>query len=285
MASSGDGADMLEKVKALFRTGTGKSAQPWKVREFRVREWLGRPYRGTVEIVAETGTDFSTLLGKSCALEVTRGWDRARAFKGIVCKVEQLGAHAKLVLARIWFAPALLALSHGRDSRVFEDMTAPEIVKDVLTRGLEPFERNVILRVTRTYPKKDYVVQYQESDLDFIQRIIFDAGMTYYFDQGDETETLVVVDSNDCHVKIETMGGGEPATAAESPPPKDWTGIGLKDENGEGMAGARFVLILPNGTRIEDTLNQVGEFRIEGIASGDCKVEFPDHEAEETDGG
>jgi hypothetical protein len=217
----------LEKVEADFRTANDGGRDEWEVLDFRVSESIGAPYSGTIDIASRNrSVDFSLLLGKSCALEIRRG-DRRRFFKGMIFRVEYLGANPVASVARIGFAAALWALHHGQDSRIFENRTAPEIIEEVLKEGLEPFGRKARIPMLergsessgreaaspagKEYAKREYCVQYQESDLDFVQRLMVDEGLLFYFDQGTDgdKETVVVVDSNYAFPQIDTMGTKE----------------------------------------------------------------------------
>ena len=48
-------------------------------------------------------------------------------------------------------------------------------------------------RLTRNYPKREYVVQYAETDLNFISRLMEHEGIFYFFEQGDKREKLIIV--------------------------------------------------------------------------------------------
>jgi uncharacterized protein involved in type VI secretion and phage assembly len=151
MEQSESDAEPLPKVDAVFKTRNGATWDEWQVLEFHVYERLGFPYTGTVEIVARSrAASFTDLLGKSCVLLVSRGVNRKRFFKGIIYRIEQSmdpeNARAKLSLA-----PALFALQHGKDSRVFENCTAPQIIVEVVREALQPFDRSIRLNLTRSY--------------------------------------------------------------------------------------------------------------------------------------
>ena len=198
--------DALPKVEMTFKTGWGKDKEEWYVRRFWMRERLGHPYKGAVDIYClERDVDFTELLGRNCVLELSRGDDRRRSFQGMVFKVKRLGTEAGVAIASIYVAAGVYALSIGKTTRIFEDMTAPEIIEKVLKQGLQPFERTMRLQFAEKYVRREYTVQYDESDLDFVQRLMIEEGLTFYFDQRGETEILVLVDSNDCQVEIETM--------------------------------------------------------------------------------
>ncbi|MFK7984846.1 MAG: type VI secretion system Vgr family protein [Sandaracinaceae bacterium] len=91
--------------------------------------------------------------------------------------------------------PRLARLRYTTRSRVFQDMTVPEIVQEVLTEHQVP---GVHGHFAGSYPKSEYTLQYQESDLDFIQRLMEHHGIHYHFghDPSDEHEHLFLGDRN-----------------------------------------------------------------------------------------
>jgi hypothetical protein len=203
----------LEKVTALFKTEKEKGWDEWEVLEMDVQEEIGQPTHGQLVIAATSQNfDFSPMLGKSCVLVLSRGYDRKRFFKGLVFRIEHRGEYPFGSVAKIDFATAVRALQHGQDSRVFENQTVPQILEEVFKEALEPFGREVRLNLSRTYPVREYCTQYKESDWNFVQRLMADEGITFYLDEGGkeaDRETVVLVDCNDSFPEIETMGSVE----------------------------------------------------------------------------
>ena len=219
MAESEDEVAPLKKVDFEFTTGKGDSRKKWAVHQFWAKERVGRPYQGVVDILAEGEVAWQELLGQNCVLTLSRGPERKRTFKGIVTRVEHLGSDAGQSFARIDFAAAALALSHGQNTRIFQDVTAAEVIEKVLKEGVDPFDRKVEVQLTKKYPKREHITQWDEDDLTFVHRLMQKVGITWYYKQGGEgeTETLVLVDRNDSFPKIETMP--KPEAPGYRPPP------------------------------------------------------------------
>lgn len=182
------------------------------------------------------------------------------------------------VVARIGFAAAIQALQHGKDSRIFENGTAPQIIEEVAKEALKPFGRGIRLNLTRSYAKREICTQYQESDWDFIQRLMADEGLFFYFEQGEkenDTETVVLVDSNESCPQVETM---EPATAAaKAPPPpvqaSTWVEVQVVwDESGEPVAGLPVVLEPQGGGRSMRSTGRDGCVRLDPVDPGSCEA-------------
>lgn len=102
---------------------------------------------------------------------------------------DELGmVHYDLILG-----PEATALTLGRDSRVFQDMTAVEIIEDVFGRaGLSA----VKWCTTGTYRERSYCAQYRESDWDFVSRLCAEEGLHYYYDFTTSPTTLVLADDS-----------------------------------------------------------------------------------------
>jgi hypothetical protein len=185
--------------------------------------------------------------------------------------------YPEVIVAQISFAAAIFALQHGTDSRIFENRTAPEIIEEVVKEALEPFDRGIRLNLTRSYPKREYCTQYRESDWDFIRRLMADEGIFFYFEEGeteDDTETVVLVDSNESCPWIETM---EPVKAVKTPPPpvqaSTWVEVQVVwDESGEPVANLPVVIEPPRGARAMRTTSSDGRARLDPVDPGTCEA-------------
>ncbi|WP_434391124.1 type VI secretion system Vgr family protein [Melittangium boletus] len=205
-ASLISGALRLESVRFAFAS-VGELTGAWRVLTFRLREGLLETYSCVVDLASENlFADPDVLLGTSCTLAISRD-ARTRLVHGIAHRVEHLGSKDGNALARVHVAPALWALSQRVDSYIFQEMTVPEILSEVLKESLNPFKRDVRLEFTQQYPRREYCVQHRESDLDFVLRLMEEEGISFYFDHSGETEELVLTDANECYPALKTMDG------------------------------------------------------------------------------
>jgi type VI secretion system secreted protein VgrG len=201
-------SDPLPKVRYSF-TSPGEPTNRWKVVRAHLREALSEPYAAIVDLAHEDlAVDPDALLGEGCELVMRRD-AHARRLCGVVHRVEHLGVRQGHLVARVHVAPALAALAQRLDSYVFQDVTVPQMLAVVLAEGLAPFTREYNLDgLQRDYPVREYCVQYRESDLEFVQRLMAEEGIYYYFDHAGSAEKLMLVDHNDALVALETMDGG-----------------------------------------------------------------------------
>ncbi len=186
------------RVSYSFHT-KGDPDATWHVSSVRMREELSQQYEVAAELVSAEGDDASKLLGQPCTLALE--CDDARRFvHGIVSWVERgdKADHASVVRVRI--VPALQALAQRTDCRIFQDKTVPEVLDQVLGAALPPYGRKHEPRLWRSvYPKREYIVQYRESDLAFVERLMAEEGIWYCFEHAPkegEAELLVLLDDN-----------------------------------------------------------------------------------------
>jgi type VI secretion system secreted protein VgrG len=190
------GLKPLERVSFRFRS----SADPdggWRVVGLRGHEGLSELYMCTLDLAnEELGADVEGLLGSSAEVLISRDANPHRLC-GIIHRVEHTGTQAGQLLARVHLVPALWALSQRKDCYIFQGQTVPQILQELLTEGLQPFERSFRLELSREYLPREYCVQYQETDLDLALRLMEEEGIFFYFDQSGEKEQLVLVESNE----------------------------------------------------------------------------------------
>ena len=93
--------------------------------------------------------------------------------------------------------PAMYRLGLIRRSRIFQDMDVPSIVVAVLDEHGLRVDESVELRLRGSYPRSEYTVQYQETDLAFVSRLMEHAGVFYTFVHHGEGTRIVLMDSNE----------------------------------------------------------------------------------------
>jgi type VI secretion system secreted protein VgrG len=184
----------IEKVAYAFDVEGAPDV--WRVHELAVDEQLSVPYLARLALVSEEATaDPGLLIGKSCRLTIARG-AQERRLSGVVLSVEQGGHTHDHVLAAVTVGPAMATLAHRAGSRMFQALTVPDIVSQVLTEGLQPYQRTLRKNLSRPYPEREYCLQYEETDLAFVTRLLADEGIFFWFDQSGQHEELVLVDEN-----------------------------------------------------------------------------------------
>jgi type VI secretion system secreted protein VgrG len=142
------------------------------------------------------------LLGKSLTVQVDlRSTGEHRYFNGYVTRFAQGGMAGRHYEYRMTVRPWLWFLTRTADCRIFQDKKAPEIIKEVFKdRGFTDFESK--LTDEGSYPKLEYCVQYRETDLNFVSRLMEKEGIYYFFKHSGGKHTLVLADSKSSHQPI-----------------------------------------------------------------------------------
>ncbi len=143
------------------------------------------------------------LIGKRCTLTLHDGFGCRRFLGGIVAEAGRLvrgdgGAELTVVIR-----PAVYPLTLSRDSRVFNDMSVPQIVDRVLEKVKAPYR----WQLSGSYRERVYTAQYREDDWLFISRLLEEEGIYYWFDHEGEQTVLVFADSS---VGAPELVGGAP---------------------------------------------------------------------------
>ncbi|AKJ28559.1 type VI secretion system Vgr family protein [Caldimonas brevitalea] len=157
---------------------------------------------------ADTHLELKQLLGQPVLLELLTQASRhdLRPFHGHVTAFSLLGSDGGLARYRLEVQPWLAFLAHRHDSRSFQGKTVMEIVEQVFAgyqqghAALAPAWRWE-LADRAVYPQRSLCIQYQESDLAFVERLLREEGLYCWFEhQGDARSqtlgqhTLVIAD-------------------------------------------------------------------------------------------
>lgn len=187
----------------LFNVGE-LSAEDLKVSAFRGTEGISRLYSYRVELVSDDpDIAYSAVLGKPCGLDI-RNAAGTRFVKGIVRSFERTGQGNRLTHYAAEIVPIHWVLTKRIKSRIFQEhncpgMTVQDIVRKVLVDAGIPAEHfRFALQGAPT--KHEYVVQYRESDFDFISRLMELEGICYFFEHMANTYQMVITNSGVGHV-------------------------------------------------------------------------------------
>jgi len=182
-------------------------AGPYSASELAVVGWqageaLSRTFELTIELSAsdESNIDPAKVVGKDAMLTIHLGGDDARYFRGVVMQMNawDAGSGEGRRRFRAVVVPALRRLEHARRSRIFQEVSVPDILKKVL--GDWKIEHRLSLQ--GKYGKRNYCVQYRESDFAFLSRLCEEEGIFYFFEHTSDKHTIVFGDRPDVHKGI-----------------------------------------------------------------------------------
>ena len=162
------------------------------------REELGRLYRYRLTLLSERAdVALEDLLGKGMTVTVLLEAGQRRQFHGLVAYAAYAGQEGIYGRYEVELVPWLWFLGRGRDCRIFQHKSVPEIVQAVFDgwTAIADFE----LKLDESYAARDYTVQYRESDLDFVCRLMEDEGIYFFHRHREGGHTLVVADGEGAH--------------------------------------------------------------------------------------
>ena len=115
-----------------------------------------------------------------------------RTLFGVVSGFKRLSASVDEARYEITLQPRLALLDRGRQFRIYQQQSVPEIVESIL-RSRHGFRgQDFFFRLVREYPRREQVMQYNESDLMFISRLLADVGIWYRFTSDERLRIDVV---------------------------------------------------------------------------------------------
>ncbi len=206
-------AETLEQP-VIVRFESDVADVDWQVAGFRLSEGFNEPFELAIELyTTDLWAEPAQLLGANATLFLERG-TLEREVSGIIERIEDGAIQQGRLVTRLTVVPALIALGMRKTSRIFQEMTIPEILDEVLKEGLDPFERSVDTGyLGGSYSSQEYTVQYQETDLQFVHRLLEEYGISYRFTCQDGKETMVLGDSESAWVDLVSLGN-EPGVLA-----------------------------------------------------------------------
>ncbi|AHG65541.1 type VI secretion system Vgr family protein [Advenella mimigardefordensis] len=167
-------------------------------RQMSGTEALSSLFEFEVELVAESySLDLQQLLGKSLTIEIESPAG-SRYLDGQITKCVMVGrenSSSRYYIYRATVRPWLWYLTQTSDNKIFQNKTAPDVIREVLSDYAFPFD----IKLNGTYRNWEYCVQYQETDFAFISRLMEHEGIYYYFQHKNGSHTLVITDDIATH--------------------------------------------------------------------------------------
>jgi len=163
-------------------------------------EAISELFRFEIDLLStDADIDLESLVGKHASLAITKDGEQ-RDFHGVIASLEQ-DAEAQFdhYCYKAVLVPRLWLMSLSKQNQIYQEKTVPEIVQQEILHG--DFCGGILAddiddRMAQTYPVREYTVQYRESDIDFISRLMENEGIYYYFEHLDGQDKLVFCDQN-----------------------------------------------------------------------------------------
>lgn len=157
------------------------------------REEMSRLFEYHLELLSKRDDiAMDDVLGKSVTVKLVLPDDTTRYFNGFLTRFGQGGTIGRYHRYSAVVRPWLWFLTRTADCRIFQEMTVPDILKAVFG---DHETADFKFELTNTYRKRNYCVQYRETDFNFVSRLMEEEGIYYYSTHTDGHNTLIVTDS------------------------------------------------------------------------------------------
>jgi type VI secretion system secreted protein VgrG len=174
------------------------------LQQFSGVEAFSKLFRFELDLLSESTAPiaFDSILGQAVTVTLAMPNKTSRYFNGIVSRFTQCeripsaqggGTFSRY---RAEVVPQFWMLTRNYQSRIFQQLAVPDILKKVLT-GL-----TVTYQLQGTYLSRDYCVQYRESDFDFASRLMEEEGIFYFFTHSNGAHQMVVADTPQSHPDV-----------------------------------------------------------------------------------
>jgi type VI secretion system VgrG family protein len=191
----------IDETKRFIFVSQGLPEDTFSVVEFKGTEGISRLYEFDITLASDDPEiDLKGVLQNSATL-TTKGSDQDLPIHGILGQFEQLHEVKGHYFYRALLVPRLWQADLYHENQLFLDKKVPDIIEEILKQaGLTT--QDYELKLTRSYPQWEYICQYRETDFDFISRWMEREGIYFFFQQGEDSEKLIITDSSTAHEDI-----------------------------------------------------------------------------------
>jgi type VI secretion system secreted protein VgrG len=192
-----------EHQKTHFLRWSGAVADKLLLKSLKGKEFISAPFK--YELCSLTSASESEIVdwhGKEVSCQIGDGSDSLpqRSLHGVVTGINYHRLTQDKAECVFILEPTVALLRIGQKMRIWQNISVPDIVSTLL--GEHGFAKPK-LRLQNKYPPREYCVQYRESVLDFMQRILGEEGIYYYFEHTQADHTLVLGDHPLSHSAIQ----------------------------------------------------------------------------------
>ena len=197
----------LSQTDRLIRIASPLGDDAFVVLTFDGLEVLSGLFHFNLKLASKrSDITFEQLAGKNITVSLKSSDRRQRYFNGIIVAFAPAGVSEKegYSLYNAVMQPSLWLLTQCQDCRIFQDKSVPDIIKQVLGQaalGAKGVKAKIDFRLdlAGSYSAREYCVQYNESDYDFLARICENEGLFFFFEHKNGKHTLVFADAPDKH--------------------------------------------------------------------------------------
>lgn len=189
--------------RRLFELTTPLGADVLLATRFDAHEGLSELFEIRIQAISlRENIDFDALIGRKCNIEFRSFDNKKRHFNGVACEAQWEGRNAEFHVYRLVLRPWLWQLSHTTNCRIFKKKSTPDIIKEVFDKeGFTDYQ----FVLNENYPPRDYCVQYRETHLAFVTRLMEEEGIYFYFEHNESEHKLIMVDAKATHKPVQNL--------------------------------------------------------------------------------
>ena len=158
-------------------------------------EGVSTPFLYTLDLLSEDASiDAKKLLRTAAVVTLHLAGTTPRYIHGLITRFVQLGrTEDKLTAYRAEVVPWLWFLSLSSECKIFQNLSVLDIVEKIFkAHGFNDFQ----IKCTKSYPKREFCVQYRETHFNFVSRLMEEEGIFYFFDHTKDKHLLTLADAN-----------------------------------------------------------------------------------------
>jgi type VI secretion system secreted protein VgrG len=167
------------------------------LRSFQGQEAISRLFAFELDLVSEESSiKYDDIVGQLVTVCVSLADGSPRYWNGFVSRFVQAGRDSNVAVYHATVVPWLWFLDQTTDCRIFQNKSAPDIIKQIFQEyGFRDFS----LSLYGDFVKRDYCVQYRESDFNFVSRLMEEEGIFYFFEHEKSKHTLILGNDPGAH--------------------------------------------------------------------------------------
>jgi len=174
------------------------------VLSFEGKEKISDLFEYRIKLISEDpALDSSKILNKPASFILNRGDEDPIKIYGLISHIEQYGKTTDYVFYQVVLVPRLWSLNLVFQNEIYQDMEIKDVISEVLS-DVDLSSGDYKIDLKSSYPKNEYIVQYKETSLNFLNRRLEHYGIYYYFDHSGDKDIVVFTDANSKLPNIDT---------------------------------------------------------------------------------
>ena len=190
-----DGSDALSSISVVSIKGQERLNEPW---QYQI-DFTSEDKQISIASMLSQAASL-TFHPNQSPLQVTqiRSLDniaKTRKLYGIITEFSLVSISEDEARYRVKLEPRMALLANHHQSAIFQNKNVIDVVDEVL-RNHNFIGIDFRFELKESYPVREFITQWQESDLNFIQRLLADVGLYFYFETHPEHHCDVIVISD-----------------------------------------------------------------------------------------